>query len=176
MKFVGQLLGDHFRRYPRMELADVYKLLHQAAMGPGHAVRDRAAALTWIESEAAALGAGPQEPVTDPISPDGKLARVHLRPYLDSKQKLERLLDAFVQTAQAHPAAPDKLAKFCGCLGDLAGAGGIPFSREEVESYFQGIAGAGYPVVHHSEAFREAYRPAYRVVAIEYLVTRDSCS
>jgi hypothetical protein len=175
MKFVGQLLGNHFQRYPRMQLADVYKLLHQAAMGPGHAVQDRAAARARLESEAATLGDGPEEPAADPISPDGKLARIHLRAYfgsgqdIASKQGFEALLDAFVQTAQAHPPAPDKLAKFCGCLGDLAAAGGIPFSREEVERYFQGIASQGYPVVHHSDAFREAYRPAYRVVAIEYL-------
>ena len=41
MKFIGQLLGQHRQRYPRMALADIYKLLHQAALGPGHAVSER---------------------------------------------------------------------------------------------------------------------------------------
>jgi len=44
MKFVNQLLSQHIARYPRMQLDDIYKLLHQAALGPGHAVKDTAAA------------------------------------------------------------------------------------------------------------------------------------
>ena len=82
MKFIGQLLGQHLQRYPRMELADVYKLLHQAAMGPGHALRDPAQARDALRSECAALEPGGQDPLVDPISPDGQLARVHLRPWL----------------------------------------------------------------------------------------------
>jgi hypothetical protein len=79
------------------------------------------------------------------------------------------LIDAFVQTAHAYPAAPDRLERFCGCLGDLATAGGIAFPRDEVERYFKSIASRGYPVVHHSEAYRAAYRPAYRVVGLDLL-------
>lgn len=169
MKFVGELLGRQFQRYPRMELTDVYKLLHQAAMGPEHAVQDPAGARERLESEVAQLGEGPQEQLVDVISPDGNLARIHLRPYLAAGLALETLAEAFVQTARTRSGSPDKLAKFCGCLGDLAAAGGIPFSRDEVESYFASIVKRGYPVVHHSQAYREAYRPAYRVVALEHL-------
>jgi hypothetical protein len=169
MKFVGQLLGQHLQRYPHLELADIYKLLHQAAMGPGHAVSGLAAARTWLETEAAGLGDGPDDPIADPISPDGRLARVHLRPYVAAGYGLEQLAEAFVETAQTYARAPDKLVKFCGCLGDLAAAGGIPFAREEVERYFESIAAQGYPVVHHSPTYRDEYRPAYRVVALETL-------
>lgn len=169
MKFVNQLLGQHLQRYPRMELADIYKLLHQAALGPGHAVDDPAAARARLEAEVAGLGEGPEDLIADPISPDGKLARIHLRPYLAAGYGVEMLVDAFVQTAQVFPSAPDKLVRFCGCLGELTEAGGLPFPRDEVERYFQSIASQGYPVVHHSERYRAAYRPAYRVVALDLL-------
>ncbi len=36
-------------------------------------------------------------------------------------------------------------------------------------AYFDPIVAQGYPVVHHSEDYRAAYRPAYRVVDIELL-------
>ncbi len=169
MKFVSQLLSAHFERYPAMQLDDVYKLLHQAALGPGHAVDNPAAARNRLDQELAVLGEAPDELLQDVISPDGRLARVHLRPYLASGGDPGVLLCAFVETANSYPASPDKLAKFCGCLGDLAAAGGIPFAREEVLAYFSKIARDGYPVVHHSEAFRRAYHPAYRVVAIDLL-------
>ena len=169
MKFIGQLLGQHLQRYPRMELADIYKLLHQAAMGPGHAVSNAAAARAALLSELAALGEGPEDPLVDPISPDGRLARIHLRPYLAAKHDPTRLSDAFVETASSVAGSQDKLAKFCACLGDLADAGAIPFSRAQVVAFFDPIAADGCPVVRHSEQYRAAYRPAYRVVAIHLL-------
>lgn len=169
MKFVSQLLAHHLKRYPLMQLDDVYKLLHQAALGPGHAIEDATAARQRLETELAVLGTGPEEPIADVISPDGRLARIHLRPYLQAGHAADALFDAFVQTAQNYPASPDKLAKFCGCLGDLAAAGGIPFAQARVTDFFAGIAKSGYPVVRHSAAFRDHYKPAYRVVALDYL-------
>ncbi len=169
MKFIGQLLGQHRQRYPRMALADIYKLLHQAALGPGHAVKNAAAARAALLTEAAALGEGPVDPLLDPISPDGRLARIHLRAYVAAGHEIDALADAFLETAATYPGSADKLAKFCACLGDLADAGGIAFSRSEVSAYFEPVIAQGYPVVRHSQDYRTAYRPAYRVVAVELL-------
>jgi hypothetical protein len=169
MKFIGQLLAHHFQRYPRMELVDVYKLLHQAAMGPGHAVDDPGSVRDKLEAEASHLGEGPDDPIADTISPDGRLARIHLRPYFDAGHSASVLVEAFVQTGNSYPAAPEKLEKFCACLGELAAAGGIPFPRDQVERYVQVIASLDYPVVHHSDAYRDAYHPAYRLAALDRL-------
>ena len=169
MKFVSQLLSVHLKRYPAMQLDDIYKLLHQAALGPGHAVDNPAAARKRLDEEAVALGSGAFEPTQDIISPDGRLGRVHLRTYLAHGGDLGMLHLAFVETANSYPASPDRLAKFCGCLGDLAATGGIPFAQEEVVAYFDKIAQGHYPVVHHSKAFRDAYHPAYRVIAVDLM-------
>ncbi len=170
MKFIGQLLAGHLKRYPAMQLDDIYKLLHQAALGPGHAVANPAAARKRLDEEIAALGNdGDTEERSDIISPDGRLARVHLRTYLAAGGSVEALNRAFVETANTYPAAPDKLVRFCGCLGDLAQSGAIPFEREHLEQYFARIAQDGYPAIHHSDAYRQAYCPAYRVVAVEWL-------
>lgn len=168
MKFVGQLLGAHGARYPGLGLEDIYKLLHQAALGPAHAV-ENLTARGRLAREATALGAGPNEPLIDPISPDGRLARVHLRPYVEQGRDLEALADAFAATARTWSPSTDKLAKFCGCLGDLADAGGIAFSRSDVVAYMDARANEGWPAVHHSAAFRAAWRPAYRVVDVNLL-------
>lgn len=169
MKFINQLLSQHIARYPRMQLDDIYKLLHQAALGPGHAVNDADVARAWLEKEAAELGAGPIEPDKDVISPDGRLARVHLRSWVTAGRSLDDLNRAFVETANSYPPSRERLEKFCGCLGDLAAAGGIPFAQEEVLAYFDRIAQASYPVVHHSRTYSDAYKPAYRVVDIAHL-------
>lgn len=168
MKFISQLLGGHFARHPSMELPDVYKLLHQAALGPAHAIAGDDAVARLL-TEIAALGPGPEEPLVDVISPDGRLARIDLRAYAKAALDPERLARAFAETAATYPASPDKLAKFCGCLGDLADAGGLPFPRAEVEAYMNAQRDAGWPAVHHSAAYRSACAPAYRVVDLERL-------
>jgi len=169
MKFVSQLLSAHLARYPAMQLDDIYKLLHQAALGPGHAVDNPTAARKRLDQEISALGEAPAEPLRDIISPDGRLGRVHLRSYLAAGGVPDALHNAFLETAKSYPASPDKLAKFCGCLGELAAAGGIPFAEQDVLAYFDRIAQAGYPVVHHSKTYTDAYKPAYRVVDITLL-------
>src|SRR3979411_2334683 len=113
MKFVSQLLSAHLARYPAMQLEDIYKLLHQAALGPGHAVDNPAAARKRLEDELAMLRAAPDEILQDVISPWGRLGRVHLRPYIAASGDLDALHRAFVETANSYPASPDKLAKFC---------------------------------------------------------------
>lgn len=168
MKFVGQLLGAHSARYPGLGLEDIYKLLHQAALGPAHAV-EALAARGRLAQEAGELGAGPDEPLVDPISPDGRLARVHLRPYLAQGRDLNTLADAFAETARTWTPSIDKLAKFCGCLGDLADAGGIACARTDVVAYMNARAAEGWPAVRHSAAYRAAWRPAYRVVDVALL-------
>lgn len=169
MKFIGQLLGQHLQRYPDMALADIYKLLHQAAMGPGHAIRDEAQARAALDEECARLQAGPSDPPRDPIAPDGRLGRVHLRPYLAEGGDIAALADALLRTARELSPDAGRLTKFCACLGDLAEAGGIPFARRDVEDFIGDIASRGYPILHHSPRYREAYRPAYRVVALDFL-------
>jgi hypothetical protein len=169
MKFVGQLLGHHQQRYPLMQLEDVYKLLHQSALGAGHALDDADSLRQQFNSEMASMGAGPEEPLVDTISPDGRLARIHMRAYCEAGHSADALFDAFVQTAREYPPAPEKLVKFCGCVADLAGAGGITFDQSEVAGYFETVAKEGYPIVRHSAAFRKAYRPAYRIVCIDFL-------
>lgn len=169
MKFVGELLQRQLALYPKMELDDIYKVLYQAALGPEHAVQDAVAARARLQVEAASLGAGGAEPLCEPLSPDGKLGRVNLRPYVAANHDLEALAEAFVQTAASYPGSREKLGRFCGCLGDLAAAGGIPFTRDAVVGYFDLIAARAYPAVHHSSAYRNAYQPAYRVVAFDLL-------
>lgn len=169
MKYVGQLLGQHLKRYPLMQLSDIYKLLSQAALGAGHALDDAAQLRRILNDEVASLGSGPGEPVAEAISPDGRLARIHLRAYIEAGHDVDSLFDAFVRTAREYPPSPDKLAKFCACLADLAGAGGIPFDQSEVSRFVDNIVKGGYPIVRHSEVFRETYKPAYRIVALDFL-------
>jgi hypothetical protein len=164
-----RLVRSQLARYPRQEVQDLYKLLHQAALGSEHAVQDTAAARRWMERELATLAPGPAEPVVDTLSPDGHLARIHLRPYLAAGGDPEVLLEAFVRTANTYRGSPGRLERYWAEAVRMAAAGDVPFSPGDLEAFFAAQAEAGHPAVHHSAVYEEAYAPAYRVVALANL-------
>ena len=109
---INQVIKAHLLRYPQMQIADMYKLLHQAALGSEHAVRDEQAVRDWLERELSEMEAGPNDPLFDPISPDGKILRIHLRPYVRAGKNPEPLLRAFIQTANEWHGSPETLKEY----------------------------------------------------------------
>jgi len=166
---MDKILQDHLRRYPQMQAADLYKLLYQAALGSEHAVRDEQAARDWLERELAGLGDGPDDPLMDPLSPDGQILRVHLRPYLRAGKNPERLLRAFIQTANEWRGSLDKFKEYGATARRQAQVGSGSIREEEIEAFFAKMEEQGLPAVHHSEVYKRLYRPAYQVVARQFL-------
>jgi hypothetical protein len=160
---IETVLRSHFSRYPAMQIQDVYKLLHQAALGSEHAVSDSEGAQNWLRQELAEMGEGPQEPLVDPISPGGEIVRIHLRPFVSAGHNTEVLLDAFIRTANEVHGDVRFLEQF------WQAATVIPkFPAAEMAEFFQYMKVKQYPAVHHSPEYEQLYRPAYRVVALAF--------
>jgi hypothetical protein len=165
-----RLLADQAARYPGMQVQDLYKFLHQAALGSEHAVRDTAMARNWMDREIASLDtAAAFEPLIDPLLPDSQLVRVNLRPYLRKGGDPELLLHAFVRTANEYPGDSAALERFWSIAEVMCAEGGLPFPAAELEAFFAARREQGFPAVHHSEDYGRLYRPAYRVISREFL-------
>ncbi len=154
------VLAAHAARYPAWQLPDAYKLLHQATLGSEHAITDPHAPRRWLDRELASLGTGPVEPVADTL---GRFVRIHLRPFVARGGDTRALLDAFIRTANA-PTDTADLACALRDLETMVDAGALSWSATAVRSYIAARRDEGFPAVHHSDAFRAAYAPAYRVV------------
>jgi hypothetical protein len=164
-----KILDNHLLRYPQMQAADLYKLLHQSALGSEHAVRNEQAARDWLEQELMEMGDGPNDPLMDPLSPDGQILRIHLRPYLQAGKNPETLLRAFIQTANGWCGSIDKLKEYGTEAAVLLQAGTGSFQEEDLEAFFAKMEEQDFPAVHHSKIYRHLYHPAYRVIASQYL-------
>ena len=151
-------------RHPLMQPADLYKLLHQAAMGSAHAIDDRAGAKMWMDREVSVMGAVPAVGLVDTIGPGGEVVLVNLRPWVAAGRSTDSLLDAFVASANAIPRDTGKLVHYLAVADTLAGEGRLPFSATAWRDLVTGLRRGGYPAVHHSPEYESAYRPAYRVV------------
>lgn len=160
-----RILLDHALRYPAWQIQDLYKLIHQASRGSGHAVEDYGQALRWLETELAHLPVGPGEPLIDPISADGAIVRVHLPALLARGFSPRLLLDAFVQTSSAFHGSIQLLEEQWQEAAALSTQGRLAFDPAELNSFILDIRAQGYPAVHHSVRYSHLYQPAYRVVA-----------
>ena len=109
------------------------------------------------------------EALIDPISEDGGIVRVHLRPLLAAHLPVEPLLEAFVRTSQEFPGSIEKLREYLQEALRLKGDDVLPFSVRQITGTFHDRERAGFPAVHHSEEYRNAYHPAYRVTALAFL-------
>jgi hypothetical protein len=160
-----RILAAHAARYPHWAIDDLYKLLHQAALGSEHAVSDVARARDWLTQELGRLGPGPEEPLIDPISPAGEVVRVHLRPFFRRHLEGELLLGAFTRTARHFQGSAHCIVEYGETAAGLAREGLLRFAEDEVAEFVSRMKDAGFPAVHHSPGFKAEYRPAYRVVA-----------
>ena len=169
---VSPVVRWHSERYSELSVEDLYKLLHQAVAGPGHAIERPEMARAWLDREWSELRDPVEdEPVFEPLTADGRLVRVNLRPWRSSGREREQVLTAFLKTAEAVSPSPEEIRSSMdavrACSGSLAGEAGIPAAQ--VDSLFAQLAIEGYPAVHHSPGYRRAYAPAYRVVLREYV-------
>jgi hypothetical protein len=166
---LSRVLRNNIARYPAMQVQDLYKLLHQAAMGSEHAIQDQQAARSWMERELAGMGTGPDDPLVDPLSPDGQILRLHLRPYLRARKDPERVLQAFIRTANEWCSSIHTLKKYGEVAAQLAQAGIGMIRQDEIGIFFDKMEAQGFPAIHHSDVYRRIYRPAYRVVARQFM-------
>jgi hypothetical protein len=159
----------HVDRYPRLDAADLYKLAHEGAAGPGHAIQSLEGARAWLDREWATIGDPlPAEPQLEPLPGAAGAVRVNLRPWKRLGGTQSDVLAAFVDAARRVTMDPEELARRLdasgACLRELGEAGLLPVSALEIQRYFERLRQEGYPAVHHTERYRDAYAPAYRVV------------
>lgn len=167
------ILADQITRYPQMDLQDLYKLIHQAALGSEHSVPSIKVARNWLRQELNELAEGPEEPVIDTISADGQIVRVNLRPYVESGGDLDKLLGAFIVTANEYRGTEGQLCSLWSYAEQMAKSGELPYERDAMRAFFEEMQERSFPAAHHSKKYEEAYKPRYRVVSIEYLVDEE---
>jgi len=159
------ILRSHFARYPSMQIQDVYKLIHQAALGSEHAISNVESAGKWMERELVEMSAGIDETVIDPISDDGQIVRVHLRPFVAFGGNLEILLNAFIRTANEYRGDIKTLKRYWDIATDTD-----YYSSAEMADFMQSMQKQNYPAVHHSSEYERLYRPAYRIVWQKFIL------
>lgn len=145
---------------------DALKTAYQAAFGAEHLLRDPSAARKWLHEELSACPASPDTPLFEALSPDTQW--VHLAAWKAAGLPEEWLAEAFVRSCVPRQAGEARFLRALQQIDTLADAGETPFSAAAWQAEKQAYLSHGLRPVHHSERFRDAEHPAYRVVDHRY--------
>ena len=155
----------HLETYPASRLQDLYKSYFQDYFGPGHLINNAAGARKYLEYELA------QDDYKDTVMifPTGyreNFLRVNLQLIKDGTIPLSMFLEEFIESANAVKGIPmdewkEEWSKILSVIEEVAPD--LPGFEEDRESIDALLAGGEY-VMHHSQAFTDAYHPHYRII------------
>jgi hypothetical protein len=154
----------HAKRYPLMQPTDAVKLIYQNEFGGGHLIRDEQACLNYLRREYTSVAKDPTVPLYEDIG--NGIIRVNLAAV--KPEDLEQLGRAFIDSAAKHKGTMDRFLNKLEVLRKLANEGVFNFDTNALNAYLSEYEAAGYPAVSHSPEYRQAYKPAYRIIRKAY--------
>lgn len=160
-------LTSQLRAHPSMTPLDVAKLCYQAAYGAEHLLADPERARGYLARELDSVTPCEDVPLAEAISPE--VCRVNLAPWKARGLSADRLFAMFSATASVTRGGRDLLLSYLEEAEALILTGDTSVSPEAWREFMTAYEAAGYPAVHHSEAYRAAESPAYRIVLRDIL-------
>lgn len=165
MEELKAILIAHAKRYPLMQPTDAVKLIYQNEFGGGHLIRDEQACLNYLRQEYASAEKDPTAALYEDIG--NGIVRVNLAAV--KPEDLEQLGRDFIRSAAKHKGTLDSFLNKLEVLRMLTAEGVFAFDLDALNTYLSEYKAAGYPAVSHSEQYRQAYKPAYRIIRNAYL-------
>jgi len=160
-----RLLLQHARRYPASRAEDYYKLISQSVFGIAHLIDDAASAREYLDREMLTLGPPhPDESLLEPLDPEGTVVRVHLRPFAAQGLSRDSLVTVMMETARTVRGDTTVFLGRWRAFRDLIKENRVPVPMGDYEAVDEYARERRYPALHHSDDYRGAYKPAYRVV------------
>ena len=164
MEELRAILIAHAKRYPLMQPTDAVKLIYQNEFGGGHLIQNEQACLNYLRREYADLEKDPTAPLYEDIG--NGIVRVNLTAV--KPEDLEQLGQDFIASAAKHKGTLDSFLNKLEVLQTLTTEGVFAFDLDALNAYLSEYKAVGYPAVSHSEQYRQAYTPAYRIIRKAY--------
>ena len=157
------IILEHVKKYPLMEIRDIAKLIYQSEFGGGHMIASSQMSLNRIQEEYKSLGTEALN-VSSVVENIGNgLARIYLA-CLDYGISANILNEMFVHSANNKKGTVAGLESKIELVVSMCQEGLLSYYAGEVISFFEDWKSNGYPAMSHSETYRQNYFPAYRVV------------
>jgi uridine kinase/uncharacterized membrane protein len=181
------VISDQLRLYPKSEAVDLLKVLYQNEFGPGHLITDSIKAKKLLADEIIHTDSAAPEEVVEPIG--NKLCRLHIAAVKNGGLSAETFYRFFEMTAIHTRGTEESFLRKVKTLKSIAKIGlptkivdygvkhlslsvtktqKLPFSAAEIDAAVSMWQAGGGGLFSHSAGFKEAYKPAYRVVEAQF--------
>lgn len=145
----------HMKTHPALELRDAIKFLYQSCMGNGHLMLDRDAAWNYLVEEWQKTPPSYTVPLAESLG--NGLCRLSLASCKEMGLSVHTLFALFLRANRLFSPSQATLRTL---LPQLYSLFPYPHQIAEIQQYLQD----GMPVISHSQTYRTAYAPAYRLV------------
>lgn len=162
-----ELIRKNQQQKREFYIQDAYKLIYQSVFGVEHLLFDWESARQRLDQELNEIRADSHEPLIEIISISGDVVRLNLRPYKLFEGDSGELFQAIILTSQQIRGSKEKFLSLWGQFQEAVAAGLLNFDREALLQFDKQMSALNYPAVHHSPGYRQANRPAYRVLSRE---------
>ncbi len=164
-KLIRQMCEDLHTRYPQATLQDIYKTCYQDYFGAEHLLTDTASAREYLsleldECRETDMSAMPNE---EPTGFRHRFSRINLSNVVNGKLTEQQLLTMFIEAAAKDNAYGDNWTSEWDRIATIALKVNPGWRDPELMAELQEAAQTNQ-AVRHSEAFRKAYNPHYRIV------------
>ncbi len=162
-----KIIVEHLKRYPDMQIQDMVKLLYQSEFGNGHMVSDPEDTLKLLKQEYSTVVGSRSEvsPAVEAIG--GDYCRVYLN-QLPQGLTLETLNKIFVLSTHRAGSDQRQFEEKLELLQQCVREGLCDWNEQDVAEYLERYREQEYPVVSHTESYRQKYHPSYRVISEDY--------
>ena len=152
-------------KYPKATLQDVYKTCYQDYFGANHLMMDTAAAHRYLLAELAACTEEDLSkiPSCEPTGFRHRFKRVNLSEVLNGSVSEEELFSQFVAAATQNNAYSDDWSAEWHRIETIAIAIQPAWEDSALQAELH-LAAEQKSAVRHSNAFRKAYNPHYRII------------
>ena len=165
-------LKNHIGRYPKSEINDIFKFLFQSSFGCEHLISNRSAAAEYILREYEG-SLSVENNLADEL--DGDYSRVHLS-CLNDGISIDTFAKIFCLSAKKEEKGYEDLRVKLAVTEEMIKRGDLAYDHDDFIKKLSEWRERGFPALHHSDRFRDEYRPAYRVIANKYVEYIDVLS
>ena len=172
---IYNLFINEFTRFPKSEAQDYYKLLFQAVYGAGHMIQNYNNCFEMLDKELMQIKADINCLLYHDISLIFPMIRVNLSRIKAEKLELNRISKAFFEGAKIDIKIDTlEFETYLNIAVNALIKHPFNIDEKDLEMFIKKVKKLGFPAVHHSETYKNFYKPHYRVIPLNVWEKRIS--
>ena len=167
MNNIKDILINEYHKYPSMEIVDFVKLIYQHVCGGNHLLKSIDKAKEYLLYEYHSIDGNDSIPLYEDIG--NNIIRINLARYKYEGLDIDILFNAFVDSSSLYRLDAIKMEQAFDVLKELIVEKVLSFDINELEEYLNEYRNNNYPLVSHSDTYKNQYNPHYRIIDKKYL-------